>query len=161
MKPEEAPISRRLEETNGARGQTVHDVVVHRDHVGTVFTSTASDPQTGVSMVNRAISLTRLVDGRFAEIWLAWRSPEYGPWPNLAHSCEEWSIAEDPLSPQESVVSAAMSRYLEIRQTRDAEGLRELFIDPMLVHGRALAERNILMSSSPASGLNSKPPQVR
>jgi hypothetical protein len=57
----------------------VHDLVVHRDRVGTVFTSTASDLQTGVATVKRAISVTRFVGGRFAEIWLARRSHEYGP----------------------------------------------------------------------------------
>jgi hypothetical protein len=28
-----------------------------------------------------------------------------------------------------------MTRYLEIRRTHEAEGLRELFVDPMIVHG--------------------------
>jgi hypothetical protein len=97
-----------------------------------VFTSTAFDPQTGVATVKGAISVTRLLGGQFAEIWLARRSPEYGPWPNLTHSREEWSIAQDPLSPKEAVVAAAMLRYQEIRE---AEALRELFVDPMVVHG--------------------------
>jgi SnoaL-like domain len=139
-----------------------HEVVVQRDRVATVFTSTASDPQTGVTTVKRAISQTHLVDGRFAEIWLARRSPEYGPWPNLASSCEEWSVAEDPLSPQESVVSAAMTRYLEIRQTREAEGLRELFVDPMIVHGPAATREEHLEEfiSRVATELETTPDQV-
>jgi SnoaL-like domain len=139
-----------------------HDVVVYRDRVGTVFTSTAADPQTGVATVKRAISVTRLVDGRFVEIWRARRSPEYGPWPNLAQSCEEWSVAEDPLTPQESVVSAAMTRYLEIRQTREAEGLRELFIDPMLVHGPGATREERLEEfiSRVATELETTPGQV-
>ena len=28
-----------------------------------------------------------------------------------------------------------MARYFEIRQTREADGLRDLFVDPMVVHG--------------------------
>ena len=41
-------------------------------------------------------------------------------------------------------IAAAMARYVEIRQTREAEGLRELFIDPMVVHGPGLTREERL-----------------
>ncbi len=114
---------------------TVHDLVGHRDRVGIVFTNTETNPQTGVATVKRGISVTRFIDGQFAEIWFAPRSTEVGPWPNLTHSRAGWSVAEDPISTEEAALAAAMARYVKIRQTREAEGLRELFLDPMIVHG--------------------------
>src|SRR5215472_13831501 len=71
----------------------------------------------------------------FAEMWIASRPPEYGPWPNLDRSRAEWSVAGDPLHPEEAEIAAAMARYEEIRRTWQTEGLRELFVDPMVVHG--------------------------
>ena len=58
-----------------------------------------------------------------------------------------WTVAEPPreprrmvcgsgrANPEEAVIAAAMARYQQIRRTREAEGLRELFVDPMIVHG--------------------------
>jgi len=114
----------------------VHDVVAHRDRVGALFTRTMSDPQTGDKIVKHAIGVTRFVEGQFAEMWIAPRASAYGPWPNAAQSRAEWSVAaEDTLRPEEAAIAAAMTRYQEIRRTREAEGLRDLFIDPMIVHG--------------------------
>ncbi len=113
----------------------VHDLVAHGDRVGHVFTRTETHPRSGAASETHGIEVARFADGKFAEIWLAPRSAEVGPWPNLAHSRAEWSVATDPSTPEEVAIAAAMARYIEIRQTREAEGLRELFIDPMVVHG--------------------------
>jgi hypothetical protein len=113
----------------------VHDLIAQRDRLGVLFTNVASDAQTGHSIVKHSIAVLRLLDGTFAEIWLARRSPEYGAWPNLDRNRAEWSVADDPPHSEETAIAAAMARYVEIRQTREAEGLRELFVDPMIVHG--------------------------
>ena len=115
---------------------TVQDLVAHRDHVGILFTVMRSDAQTGVETARYGLAVHRFVDGQCAETWLTWRPAEYGPWPNAAGSRAEWSVAaEDALSPEEESIAAAMTRYQEIRRTWEAEGLRALFVDPMIVHG--------------------------
>ena len=113
----------------------VHDLVAHGDRVGHVFTRTETHPRTGAAGETHGIEVARFADGKFAEIWLAPRSAAVGPWPNLDRSRAEWSVAQDPSTPEEVAIAAAMARYVEIRQTREAEGLREMFIDPMVVHG--------------------------
>jgi SnoaL-like domain len=114
----------------------VHDLVAHRDRVGALFTRTMSDPQTGAKIVKHAIGVTRFVEGQFAETWIAPRPSEHGPWPNAVQSRAEWSVTtDDTLRPEEAAIAAAMARYQEIRRTWQAEGLRELFVDPMIVHG--------------------------
>jgi hypothetical protein len=113
----------------------VHDLVAHGDRVGHVFTRIETHPRTGAASEAHGIEVARFADGKFAEIWLAPRSAAAGPWPNIARSRAEWSVAQDPSTPEEVAIAAAMARYVEIRQTREAEGLRELFIDPMVVHG--------------------------
>jgi len=95
-----------------------------------------SDPQTGDKSLKHGIGVIRFVEGQFAETWIAPRSSEHGPWPNAAHSRAEWSVAaDDTLRPEEAAIAAAMARYQEIRRTWQAEGLRALFVDPMIVHG--------------------------
>ena len=114
----------------------VHDLVAQDERVGHVLSVTQTHPRTGAASERRGIELVRFAGGQFAEIWLAPRSAEAGPWPHLACTRAEWSIAEDPLSPHtEAAIAAAMARYFEIRQTREADGLRDLFVDPMVVHG--------------------------
>lgn len=115
---------------------TVQDLVAHRDRVGTLYTVTRSDPKTGEKTTQYRMEVHRFVDGQFAETWITPRPAEYGPWPNAARSRAEWSVAaEDALSPEEESIAAAMTRYQEIRRTWEAEGLRALFVDPMIVHG--------------------------
>src|SRR5207253_1058493 len=58
---------------------TVHDVIAYRDRVGTLFTSTETDPQTGRTIIKHSISIVRFVAGQVAEAWIASRSPECGP----------------------------------------------------------------------------------
>ena len=115
---------------------TVQDLVAHRDRVGTLFTVTRSDPKTGEATAQHGLEVFRFVDGQVAEAWITQRPAAYGPWPNAASSRAAWSVAEeDTLSPDEESIAAAMMRYQEIRRTWEAEGLRDLFVDPMIVHG--------------------------
>jgi SnoaL-like domain len=114
---------------------TVHDLVAQGDRIGHAFTVSQTDPRTGTSSDRHGIEVARFDDGKFAEIWIAPRSAESGPWPNLGSSRAEWSIVNDPPTPEEATIAAAMVRYGQIRQTREAAGLRDLFVDPMVVHG--------------------------
>jgi hypothetical protein len=68
---------------------TVHDVIAHQDRLGVLFTSVASDAPTGLPIVSHSIAMLRFSDSQFAEIWIASRPPEYGPWPNLEQSRAE------------------------------------------------------------------------
>jgi hypothetical protein len=114
---------------------TVHDVIAHRDRLATLFTSTESDAQTGRTIVKHPISVLRLVAEQFAEAWIASRSSGHGPWPDLPENRAGWSVAADVLTSEEAAIAASMARYQEIRRTREAESLREVFVDPMIVHG--------------------------
>jgi hypothetical protein len=113
----------------------IHDLVARDERVGHAFSVTQTDQRTGAASERRGIAVVRFVGGQLAEIWLAPRSADAGPWPHLACTRAQWSIAEDPLSSTEAAIAAAMARYFEIRQTREADGLRDLFVDPMVVHG--------------------------
>ena len=114
----------------------VHDLVARQDRVGGLFTITSSDTQTGARTTWRGIGVIRFEEGKCAETWTARRLSEYGLWPNSPDTRAAWSVAEtDALSREEEAIAAAMTLYQEIRRTNDAERLRELFIDPMVVHG--------------------------
>jgi hypothetical protein len=133
---------------------TVHDLIANRHRLGVLLMSIASEAQTGHPIVRHSIAVLHLLDGQFAEIWIASRMPGYGPWSNLAQSRAEWSVADDPPRPEEAANAAAMAYYIEIRQTREAEGLRELFVDPMIVHGPGATREESLDDSCAAWRLN-------
>lgn len=123
---------------------TVHDLVAQGDRLGIAFTTTETHPRTGAKIAY-GLMVMRLADGQFAEIWSAPRSGEVGPWPNLSQSRAEWTIAAALPSPGEATIAAALERYFEIRQTHEAEGLRELFVEPMVVHGPGPTRTEILV----------------
>ena len=122
---------------------TVHDLVAQGDRLGIAFTTTETHPRTGAKIAY-GLMVMRFADGQFAEIWSAPRSGEVGPWPNLSQSRAEWTIAAALPSPGEATIAAALERYFEIRQTHEAEGLRELFVEPMVVHGPGPTRTEIL-----------------
>jgi hypothetical protein len=122
---------------------TVDDLIAEGDRLGIAFTTTETQPRTG-RKIAYGLMVTRFAEGQFAEIWSAPRSAEVGPWPNLGATRAEWSVAAEPPSGEETAIAAALARYFEIRQTRQAEGLRELFVEPMVVHGPGPTRAEIL-----------------
>jgi hypothetical protein len=86
------------------------------------------------------------MDGQFADIWLAPRSAEAGPWPHLACTRAKWSIAEIPRAGRALAPALTISKPV-------AEGPR--FVDSSLegagfepsVPLKPSASRNRLLSS--------------
>ncbi len=82
------------------------------------------------------LSLLRFETGVIVQSWSAARPADIGPWPGSEEPADFVELASLRARADPTATRSAMSRYCEIRANQSrADELRELFVDPMVVHG--------------------------
>lgn len=113
----------------------INDLIIKKEKLCCLYTLVSPAAETGKVTLQGGIQIIRYEDGKMAETWIAVRPSEEGAWPKTFKQ-ENWSFSDsDEITESEKPVFQAMIRYQEIRWTHEAEGLRDLFIEPMIIHG--------------------------
>lgn len=107
-------------------GMHVHDLIVDHEYAGVRWTR---GEQTGLSLLRFAGNLP-------IQSWSAARSEGSGPWPATGDAQDLIDLAASRAAANASDTLATLERYYEIRADQSrADELRDMFIEPMVVHG--------------------------